>query len=145
MAKKTHLLCQVFLIVGCIVLFVFINYWINANRKEKQNTFFSGTEYVKTIDCAPIFDANPMATYAIDFEIKAEKPGDISVYQMDNGLRKYGFTEHILVTEEFQTFHLEVKPVLVDADVSTSFLSFYGEYGSGVIPTIKYISVTCIE
>ena len=55
------------------------------------------------------------------------------------------FWERINVSEEFQKFTLVVEPVLVNEAETSSYLAFYGEYGSGVIPTVRGISIEPME
>ena len=58
---------------------------------------------------------------------------------------RYAFSQVIDVTEEYKEFCLVVDPVLVDETVDNSYLAFYGEYGSGIIPTVRDISIVPIE
>ena len=47
----------------------------------------------------------------------------------------------INVKEEFEEVCLIVDPVLRDEGEEESYLAFYGEYGSGVIPIVRCISI----
>ena len=135
--KKT-LIFSILLILE-VTLYCVIIHAINEYREKRVYT--SGNEYVQTIDCAPIFDKYPNAQFKITFDIRTSIPGNILVYQQNHDSSKYMFSEVINVTQEFQTFELIVRPKLYDKRENMSYLSFYGEYGSGVIPEVKNINI----
>jgi len=107
--------------------------------------FRTETEFLRTIDCAPLFDSYPSHSFELEFEIRTEKPGEVLVYQMNSSKHRYSFSQKIETTEEFKKISLIVEPILTDEEESESYLSFYGLYGSGVIPTVRNISIRVIE
>ena len=116
-----------------------------AQRAEEARYFRTKNEFLRTIDCAELFDAYPGYSFELKFEICAEKPGEVIVYQQNGSGRKYYFEQRIDVTEQYEEFCLVVEPIIVDEATTSSYLSFYGEYGSGVIPTVRDISIVPIE
>lgn len=135
--------------IGLLIVELLI-YWgassLVANHNAKQPIYYRGEhEFLKTIDCAELFDAYPDSQFKLEFEICAKKPGEILVYQQNGVSYRYAFWERINVSEEFQKFTLVVEPVLVNEAETSSYLAFYGEYGSGVIPTVRGISIEPME
>lgn len=116
-----------------------------TKRIQVKYEFQTETEFLRTIDCAPIFDTFPNSSFEIKFEICAKKPGKVLVYQQNGSNSRYSFEQEINVTEFFEEIHLVVEPVLIDEAIENSYLSFYGEYDSGVIPTVRNLSVRLIE
>lgn len=112
---------------------------------EEARYFRTNSEFLRTIDCAKLFDAYPGYSFELKFEICAEKAGEVVVYQQNGSGHRYTFAENIDVTEEFQEFCLIVKPVLTDEEEEESFLTFYGFHEDGVIPTVRDISIVPIE
>lgn len=130
---------KILILLGLIVIFVLGNFSQTKKRLALRGVYQGKTEFVKTIDCAPIFDKNPTAMYRISFDIKAEIPGNMRVYQ-DDKIRYY-FEKNIYVTEEVQHFDIVVKPELKNISIENSYLCFHGQYGTGVIPTVSNILV----
>lgn len=112
---------------------------------EEARYFRTKNEFLRTIDCAELFDAYPGHAFEVKFEICAEKSGEILVYQQNGSDYRYTFAQRIDVTEEYKEFSLIVEPVLVDETIESSYLAFYGQYGSGVIPTVRDISIVPLE
>lgn len=115
-------------------------------QKERERVYTSSNEFVRTIDCSPIFDENPEGTaYKIKFELMSQKDGDILVYQQNGSNYRYTFSEVVRSTNKWTQYEIEVIPDLIDENVKASFLSFYGEYGTGVIPSVRYIEIQKID
>lgn len=141
---KRGIFCIGFVVIE-IIIYLSISMFI-ANKKEEEakleeSTFRSQNEFLKTIDCAKIFDAYPDSSFEIRFEICGTKPGKVLVYQQNGVKSRYIFEQTINVTEEFEEVCLIVDPVLRDEGEEESYLAFYGEYGSGVIPIVRCISI----
>lgn len=132
-------LCVGLLLIEAILFFM-IRPWVSQMRM-----YSTTDEFLKTIDCAEIFDANPGKDILISFEIKAKKEGEVLVYQQNGGTARYSFYEYVNVTKEYQTYDIIINPILVNEEVPEAFLTFYGEYGSGVIPTVRNISIQVCE
>lgn len=145
---KRGIICISIVAIELLIYMGISRYMANvkeAQRAEEARYFRTKNEFLSTIDCAELFDAYPGYSFEIKFEICAEKPGKVLVYQQNGSAQRYSFREVIDVTEEFQSFCLVVKPKLVDESQSKSMLAFYGEYGSGVIPTVRDLSIAPIE
>lgn len=140
--SKKVLLCITLLIVE-FILYMGADFMIKENQKKGPYT--STNEFLQTIDCAELFDKNPNKSFLLSFDIRAEKPGKVLVYQQNGSTARYSFYKDIDVTQEYQTFQLIVEPRLVDVNESKSLLAFYGEYGSGVIPEVKNISISVYD
>ncbi len=109
--------------------------------KNHQVGFTSDNEFVNTINCAPEIDKYGVdRTYVIEFELKTAIPGQIYVHFQNGSDTRYGILQTIDSTTEYQKFSLEVIPEIVDLDVADAYLAFYGEYGTGVIPTVRRVS-----
>lgn len=134
-----------FFIIGFIILlFIVINIWINKINYNKFGDYCSGNEFVQTIDCAPLFDANPKGTkYKICFELKTAIPGNVIVYQQNGSSCRYSWSPFPIIEaeKEFVHYEIEVEPFIVDEKEDKSYLAFYGEYGTGVIPVIRNIII----
>lgn len=143
--KNRKRLIKILFCVGMVavelLLYFGVSKHIAKSKAEEARYFRTENEFLRTIDCAEIFDAYPGHAFELTFEIRAEKPGEILVYQQNGSGVKYSFKKRIAVTEEFSPVSLIVEPVLVNEDAKRSHLSFYGEYGSGVIPTVRDISI----
>lgn len=131
------------LVVIEVILYMCVDRSIQVEKSNRP--YISTNEFLQTIDCAGVFNTNPEGTYVIEFDIRAEVPGRVLVYQQNGTTARYAFHEYVDVTEEYQTMRIVVNPILVDAGEEKSILAFYGEYGSGVIPEVRKISVKEIE
>ena len=136
--KRKWFICLTLIVVD-VILYLCANKFVQDDIKKRPYT--SSNEFLQTIDCAAIFDANPDAVYVIEFDIRAEKSGKVRVYQQNGSTARYSFQEYVDVTEEYQTMRIVVQPVLLDEAVENSMLAFYGEYGTGIIPEVKNISI----
>ena len=142
-------------VIFCIILMIIIfsiypfmkDYAEEIRALRRFNTeYYSTNEYVRTIDCAPIIDQYGVEQkYRIEFELKTEISGDVIVYFQNGSTSKYRISEVVNATAEFQKYILEVEPELYDVNEIEAYLSFYGEYGSGVIPTVRCIRFEVIE
>lgn len=131
-----------------IALFVCIKRYIEEIKYEKKiNVEYCGeSEYVRTIDCASIIDEyGTDRIYRIKFELKTTIPGEINVYFQNGSTSKYQVSEFVNSTTEFQKYVLEVNPNLQDANETEAYRSFYGGYGSGVIPTVRRIEFEVVK
>ena len=148
LSKKELSLKKKLLILGCLMILEILIFLIVSNFyevKKQKRPYATGHEFVMTIDCAEIFDSNPNKKFVISFEIRADKAGEILVYQQNGSTARYAFYEYIDVTEDYQKFDLVVSPKLSNEYEEQSMLAFYGVYGSGVIPEVKNISVSVYE
>lgn len=126
-----------------VVLYMCVNYYFQIEKNKRPYT--SSIEFVPTIDCAEIFNKNPGKAFEITFDIRSEKPGKVLVYQQNGSSARYSFYEYVDVTEEYQTMQIVVEPILADENEEKSILAFYGEYGTGIIPEVKNISINVKE
>lgn len=136
--KKT--IKKVAVLVGVIVAFILIN----VTRQYYKKVFFeysSGNEYVRTIDCAQIFDEYPQSVFILRFELRSDTPGEVKVYQLKGTEAKYNFCSYVYASEDFRLFEIEVTPELTNKNVNHSYLSFYGGENTGVKPIVRNISV----
>lgn len=106
-----------------------------------ENEYNTQNEFLKTVDLAKVFDENPNARYQISFSIRTEKPGKIYVYSQNGSGSRYEFSSYIDTTETFSRHSITVIPNLVQPELMESYLAFYGEYGSGIIPSVREIEV----
>lgn len=133
-----------------ISIFIIINSIINYDRKEKYGEcdFYSYDEFLRTIDCADIFNSNPAGTkYKVSFDLKTQKPGSLIIYQQNGENYRYTWSPYPVITtsQEYEHYEVEIEPILINAYVENAYLSFYGEYGTGVIPSIKNLIIEFIE
>lgn len=100
-------------------------------------------EYVKTpYDFAPIFDKYGIDDkYSLSFELKSEVSGPVLVYMQNGSNQRYWFSENVNATTEFKKFSISISPRLHQPHIKESFLSFYGTYGSGRVPTARNVKL----
>lgn len=125
------------IIYGCVDKYIKYEKW---NR-----SYTTQNEFLKTIDCAELFDANPNRSFLITFEIRAKEDGNIMVYQQNGSGARYEFYESIEVTQEYQKFQIIVTPMVKDLEKTESYLAFYGQYGSGVIPEVRRLTIEVFD
>lgn len=142
MKKHTTTIIKISILLAAAVFFCVINVAINKKNYIRRNTFESKNEYLKTIDCADIFDRHPGSSFIIAFDACSSVEGDVLVYMQNSSLPKYSFNEYVHMTPEMKHYEIEVTPELVDSERKESFLSFFGTYNTGVIPKVQLISVT---
>ena len=145
MTKKELTALEKIIIFVFLLSLLFVGYYFAVKAMVLYKTYSSSNEFVQTIDCAEIFDKNPNGSFWITFEIRASKEGTVQVYQQNGNGARYEFYEVVNVTQEYQEFRIKVSPVLVDPDRKSSYLAFYGEYGTGVIPKVRNISITACD
>lgn len=131
------------ILLGLIIFLIVINIWIDKRNIEKYGDFFSENEFLRTIDCAPIFDSNPSGTrYKISFDLRTKTPGEMIIYQQNGNDHRYWWKPcSIKTTTDFVHYEIIIDPVLTNDEVKEAYLSFYGEYGSGVIPVVMNIVI----
>ena len=127
-----------------LVFFIVINIYFNLKSGSGSGPYYTINEFLKTIDIAPIIDSNPGKNLLLSFDVKARKKGDVTVYLQNGVSSKYSFTETVKADVDYCHYELEVTPVLNNTDESEAYLSFYGGYGTNVIPTVKSINVTVL-
>ncbi|MCQ2496141.1 MAG: hypothetical protein MJ131_06060 [Lachnospiraceae bacterium] len=142
--KKKNLIYFTILL-SIIAVFIVINIGISNRNERLRKEFHGEKEFLRTCDCAPIFNANPIGTkYTISFELMAEKNGVISVYQQNGSTHRYAFKKYkydIEATTEYKKYDIVVEPVLYNDKEAESYLSFYGVYETGIIPHVKNIAI----
>ena len=140
--KKTILRLAIAVVI--IGAFFVINVVINERNKEEYGDYHSDNEFLRTIDCAGLFDSNPPGTcYKISFDLKTAVPGTMTIYQQNGTSCRYSWNPKptIETTTEYKHYEVEIEPVMANPDVVNAYLSFYGEYGSGVIPVIRNLVI----
>lgn len=132
---------RLFIILLLIVGFIIINIGIDKSKGD----YMSDNEYVRTIDIAPLIDQNSGKKIEISFEIKSDVPGKVLVYQNNGSANRYDFREYIDVSSSYENKIICVEPILVDGTIAEAFISFYGGYGTGVIPHIRDLHVSVLD
>lgn len=135
----------VFVLLMCAIWGMF---FLLSYKKEKDDAYkmaetgiTSTKEFVRTINCAEEIDRHGVdKVYLAEFELKTEVPGIVYVHFQNGSDTRYGFLHMVEATTEFEKFSIEVKPEVVDLKVEDAYLAFYGEYGSGVIPTVRRVT-----
>ncbi len=138
----------IFILLSLIVIFIMINTWISDRNEKMYGDYYSENEFLRTIDCASIFDSNPFGTrYKVSFDLKTKVAGKMIVYQQNGHDCRYSWNPYPIIetSQEYTHFEIILEPFLVDENVKNAYLSFYGEYGSGVVPTIKNIKIEILE
>lgn len=107
-----------------------------------KNPYASTAEYIG-IDISDIWDiANALGQeITITFDIKVEKEGDIQIYSL--GQKRITGTNIRAYPGYWGSFQYTAKPHIVDTDTNGNVctLSFYGTYGTGVIPEVRNIQI----
>ncbi len=129
------------LIIFTIAFFVIIN-------KNIKGVYIGDNEFLRTVDYAPMFDANPTGTrYKVSFDIRTEVPGKVIIYSQNGTTSRYKWepVPEIETTTDFVHHEIVIEPILINEDVKEAYLAFYGTYGSGAIPIVKNLEIVCIK
>lgn len=98
-------------------------------------------EFLSYMDIAPVLDAHGTGVYTLSFDVKAAKAGKLTVYF--SGSRKYSFLlDQVDVTTDWQRLVLPLDIFLENAGNKMAMLSFFGTYGTGVIPTVRRVRLS---
>ena len=139
---KKRLIIESSILIIILSIFVTLNCFINKRNDEINSIFESTDEFVQTIDCTPYFDAGDSKQFIIEFDLKTDKEGTVSVSIYDSKGFKYWFPEQkIESTTVFTHYKIKCSPYLTDNNMPTSMLSFHGGYGTGVCPHVKNIVI----
>lgn len=99
------------------------------------------SEFLSYMDIAPVLDAHGTGVYTLSFDVKAAKAGKLTVYF--SGSRKYQFLlDQVDVTTDWQRMVLPLDIFLENAGNKNATLSFFGTYGTGVIPTVRRVRLS---
>lgn len=146
---KRGLICVGIIAMELLIYFGISRYIAGIKAEEARleaSTYRTQNEFLKTVDCAPIFDIYPEQSFKVTFEICSTKVGEVQMYQQNGTKARYYFEPIVIsVTEDFTEVCLTVNPELKDENEKESFLAFYGEYGSGIIPTVRDIDIEVVE
>ncbi|MGU8065552.1 phage tail spike protein [Streptococcus suis] len=110
---------------------------------EIFNSEQSHAEFLRTpYDLAEVFDKYGLVKYTLSFDLKAPKTGQIAVYQQNGSGSKYsGLWKPLIVTTEWQRFHVTFTPTEGTMSLANSYLAFYGTYGTGVKPIVRRVKI----
>lgn len=98
-------------------------------------------EFLSYMDIASVLDAHGTGVYTLSFDVKAAKAGKLTVYF--SGTRKYQFLlDQVDVTTDWQRLVLPIDIFLENAGNKMATLSFFGTYGTGVIPTVRRVRLS---
>ena len=114
------------------------NYFKNSDVERTGSREFVNHS---TWDMSPVINEFGTDTYyTVSFDIKSKVAGNINVYAQNGNGTKYSIgTKGINVSTSYQRFSYTFKPTLSSSTETMSMLAFYGNYGSGRIPTIKNV------
>lgn len=100
-------------------------------------------EFMQYTNLAPIIDHYGLVSYKLSFDIKSASTANtnkVRVYFQNGSTFRYGGLQYDApVTTEWQRREVVFTPVLVNADVVSSSLAFFGVYDSGNIPTVRNV------
>lgn len=115
------------------------NYYWNAENQEWTG---AGKEYCHVGNVVGIIDKYGLQKYVIEFDARTDVEGRVSVYDTSGNKYKYTFIkEQITCKKEWQHYKFTGKAKLgVDGGHECN-ISFYSEYGTGVIPHIKNLKI----
>ena len=112
---------------------------------ETKEEFKGKTEFLQTIDLAPLIDKNGLNSYRISFEAKSAVPGVILMCQQYGSTSRYIFEHQFNISTVYRKYSFVVIPQKSDFSVENSVLTFYGGYNTDVIPEIKNIVIEVFE
>lgn len=107
-------------------------------------TFVGSNEFLRTIDLAPLIDKYGLVKYQLSFDISSANiatKNTVNVYMQNGSGSKYSFSVHVPVTTATQHQVLTFTPTLNNASQTQSYLAFYGNYGTGNVPTVSNIEI----
>jgi prepilin-type N-terminal cleavage/methylation domain-containing protein len=113
---------------------------IPAGSAEKTGA----NEYLRYYNIVSVIDNWGLRPYKISFDIKSvdtSKQNYMQVYGQNGNGAKYIFAANVPVTSSFMRQTVTVTPARGSATEVDSYLSFYGTYGSGNVPTVKNLRV----
>lgn len=111
--------------------------------------FVGNNEFARTIDIAPLIDKYGLKKYDVSFDIKSANiasKSTVNVYmQNGSGARYGGLSVNVPVTTTFTHQDLTFTASNSNMSLTQSYLSFYGTYSTGNIPTIQNIQVSVVQ
>ena len=103
------------------------------------------SEFLKYADLALVFDVHGLVEYTISFDMKSadiSQQNTMQVYCQNGSSSKYSIGTHTLpITTEYVRHSITVTPSLNNEAETESYLAFYGNYGTGNIPSVKNVKV----
>ena len=147
MEKSKRIVVQVLICMGLLCV-IWGGYFVVEkgikNAKERElwsKEYTSDTEFLSTVDCAPIIDKHGVGIdYEVSFEIKTNIPGEVIVYFLDGVDTKYQYEVPIQATTEYVRHTVKMVPQISNPNIQNAYLAFYGYYGSGVKPSVRNLS-----
>lgn len=141
--RLKHIL--IFCSLMCVILLgFFVTKILIENVKERERwskEYISDTEFLRTVDCAPIIDKHGVGIdYEVSFDIKTNIPGEVIVYFLDGVNTKYQYEVSIESTTEYVRHTIKMVPQISNPNMQNAYLAFYGYYGSGVKPSVRNLS-----
>lgn len=133
--------------------------WDRFNDSYESNDYNQRHEFLKTVDLAPIIDKyGTDVKYKIEYDAYAENSGNVLTYMQNGSTTKYqmdlpvvdfdnmGFQGKVSIfNDKYKHYSFITKFYRTNHQVNESFLSFYGKYGTGVIPHVKNIKVSVLQ
>lgn len=113
-------------------------YW-NAENQEWTG---ADKEYCYVGNVVGIIDKYGLQKYVIEFDARTDVEGRVSVYDTSGNKYKYTFIhETFTCKKEWQHYKFTGKAKLGVDGGHECYISFYGVYGTGVIPHIKNFKI----
>lgn len=116
-----------------------------ANLLPTGTTEMTGVnEYLRYQNMVQIIDSWGLRPYIVSFDIKSASVASkalTQVYLQNGSGSKYSFGASVPVTTSYVRQSVTVTPTTSSATEVDAYLSFYGTYGTGNIPTVKNVRV----
>lgn len=111
---------------------------------DKDTDIYSGNEDLVqyNFDFTKDVDDLGLGTYLLEFDIKADKAGQVIMSTKNDTPAKYGWGNEVIdVTSKYKSVSLEVTIEVLNATATESKLSFEGLKDTGISPTIKNMKI----
>lgn len=114
-------------------------------NSDIEKTSLIPNEFMQYADIASIIDKWGLRQYTISFDIKSANTSlysSMRVYcQNGSDARYYIGNQNVPVTTQYTRQSVTVTPTNQNLSLPVSMLAFYGNYGTGNIPTVKNVKI----
>ena len=121
-------------------------YW-NAENQEWTGAHMKRKEYCHVGNAKPIFEKHGLQRYVVEFDGRSDIEGRIDLYSLSGGNYGYRIGQHVFrFTTDWQHHEIGFIPTIMNNSTEGNcIISFYGNYGTGVIPHIKNLKIRTAE
>ncbi len=105
-----------------------------------------GNEFLRYTDIAPFIDRYGLVRYKLTFNLRSANSSTDNtthVYMQNGSGAKYGgLSTTVTVSDSFANYEILFTPSVSSAELTESWLAFYGTYSTGNIPIVHNVTLT---